>query len=60
MLYAGLFVTIPVSAQELQRGAERMYYEGDNSEMLLAFALVTTWHPGKRRAAQGVIIKIAL
>lgn len=59
MLYAGLFVTIPVSAQELQRGAELMYYGGDISEMLLAFALVTTWHPVKRRAEQGVMFKTA-
>ena len=50
MRYAGLFVTIRVSAQELQCGAELMYYRGDIFEMLLALALVTTWHPVKKRA----------
>jgi putative membrane protein len=49
MLYAGLFVSIPAAANELQRGAELMYYGGDVSEMLLAFALVTTWHPVRKR-----------
>ena len=45
MLYAGTFVAVPVPAMQLQRGAELMYYGGDISEMLLAFALVTTWQP---------------
>ena len=49
MLYAGLFVSIPAAANQLQRGAELMYYGGDISEMLLAFALVTTWHPVRKR-----------
>jgi len=49
MLYAGLFVSIPAAADQLQRGAELMYYGGDISEMLLAFALVTTWHPVRKR-----------
>jgi len=48
MLYAGLFVSISVAANQLQRGAELMYYGGDISEMLLAFALVTTWHPVRK------------
>jgi putative membrane protein len=35
MLYAGLYVAIPAPVQQLQRGAELMYYGGDISEMLL-------------------------
>ncbi len=50
MLYAGLFVAIMAPVEQLHRGAELMYYGGDISEMLLAFALVTTWHPVRRRS----------
>lgn len=53
MLYAGMFVMVPVSAQQLQHGAELMYYGGDIAEMVLAFALVTTWHPGRAKAGIG-------
>jgi putative membrane protein len=50
MLYAGWHVAVPAPASQLQRGAELMYYGGDIAEMLLAFALVTSWHPaGKPR-----------
>lgn len=45
MLYAGLFVKVGAPIWQLQRGAELMYYGGDIAEMLLAVALVTTWHP---------------
>jgi putative membrane protein len=51
MLYAGAFVKIPTPAAQLQRSAELMYYGGDISEMLLAFALVTTWRPVRRNAS---------
>jgi putative membrane protein len=54
MLYAGAFVAVPVPAAQLQSGAVLMYYGGDIAEMLLAFALVTTWHPrGKRTRERG-------
>lgn len=49
MLYAGLNVAIQAPREQLQRGAELMYYGGDISEMMLAFALVTTWHPSRKR-----------
>jgi putative membrane protein len=48
MLYAGWFVTIPVPPDQLRRGAELMYYGGDITEMLLAFAMVSTWRPSGR------------
>ncbi|MEU0040726.1 cytochrome c oxidase assembly protein, partial [Streptomyces sp. NPDC006333] len=33
---------------QVQAGAEIMYYGGDIAELLLAAALVTTWHPAPR------------
>ena len=49
LLYAGLYVQVPASADELRGAAALMYYGGDVAELLLAFALVTTWRP--RRTA---------
>jgi putative membrane protein len=48
MLYAGWFVANPVPPEQLRRGAELMYYGGDVTEMLLAFAMVTTWRSGSK------------
>lgn len=45
MLYAGWYVAIPAPADQLRRSAELMYYGGDITEILLAFAMVTTWRP---------------
>lgn len=53
LLYAGLFVTVPVPPLQRRGGAELMYYGGDMAELLLAFALVSSWRP-RRRAALGV------
>jgi putative membrane protein len=50
MLYAGLFVAIPAPAEQLRRGAELMYYGGDITEMLLAFAMVSTWRAARRNS----------
>ena len=49
--YAGLFVAISVPAEQLRRGAELMYYGGDIAEMLLAFAMVSTWRPTRRNGS---------
>lgn len=43
LLYAGFGVAVPAPAEQLQQSAELMYYGGDIAEMLLAFALVTSW-----------------
>jgi len=51
LLYAGLFVSLPVSSQELRGGAELMYYGGDIAELLLAFALVSARKPRRSAAA---------
>ena len=47
LLYAGLFVQVPAS--EFRQAGELMYYGGDPAELLLAFALVSTWRPQHRR-----------
>ena len=52
MLYAGVFVQIPVSAAERQGAGELMYYGGDVAELLVAVALVTTWRP--RRSSRSL------
>lgn len=45
LMYAGWFVSIPAPIHQLRGGAELMYYGGDIAELLLAFALVSTWKP---------------
>ncbi|MEU4534932.1 cytochrome c oxidase assembly protein [Streptosporangium sp. NPDC023825] len=45
LMYAGLVVDVPVPAAQLRGAAEIMYYGGDIAELLLAFALVSTWRP---------------
>lgn len=45
LLYAGLLVDVAVPIEELRGGAALMYYGGDIPEILLAFALVSTWRP---------------
>jgi len=45
LLYAGVWVTVPAPLPQLQQAAELMYYGGDITEILLAFALVSTWRP---------------
>ncbi|WP_424534922.1 cytochrome c oxidase assembly protein [Sphaerisporangium viridialbum] len=48
LMYAGLLVDVPVPAAQLRGGAEIMYYGGDVAELLLAFAMVSTWRPARR------------
>lgn len=45
LLYAGAFVHVPATAADLRAGADLMYYAGDIAELLLAFAMVSTWRP---------------
>jgi putative membrane protein len=52
LLYAGWHVAIPAPVEQLQHGAELMYYGGDITEILLAFAMVSSWHPASRREAE--------
>jgi putative membrane protein len=48
LLYAGLFVQVPVPSDELRDGGTLMYYWGDIAEILLALALLITWKPDHR------------
>lgn len=51
LIYAGLFIEVPAPVAQLRGGGELMYYGGDIAELLLAFALVTTWRPPRRSPA---------
>ncbi|MFJ3616699.1 cytochrome c oxidase assembly protein [Streptomyces iakyrus] len=51
LMYAGFRVDIRAPVDQVQGGAEIMYYGGDLAELLLAAALVATWRPEPRRAA---------
>ncbi|WP_433618187.1 cytochrome c oxidase assembly protein [Dactylosporangium sp. CA-139114] len=61
LLYAGLFLpgaTVP--AAQRHGGAALMYYAGDIAELLLAFALVTTWRPvPARRSRERALVPAA-
>lgn len=59
LMYAGLYVRIPVPATQLRGGAELMYYGGDIAELLLAFALVRTWRPRRTTSPSTVASRLA-
>jgi putative membrane protein len=50
LMYAGLLIDVPVTAEQRRGGAELMYYIGDIAELFLAFALVASWHPARPRS----------
>ncbi|QYC40045.1 Cytochrome c oxidase caa3 assembly factor [Nonomuraea coxensis DSM 45129] len=47
LMYAGLWVDLPVPAAQRTGAAEIMYYGGDLAELLLAAVLVAGWRPGR-------------
>ncbi len=47
-MYGGFLVHIHAPVDQVQQGAEIMYYAGDIAELLLAAALVATWRPERR------------
>ncbi|SMQ19867.1 putative membrane protein [Streptomyces sp. Ag82_O1-12] len=51
LMYGGFWADIHAPIDQVQGGAEVMYYGGDLAELLLAAALVATWRPEPRRAA---------
>ncbi|KAB8196374.1 cytochrome c oxidase assembly protein [Nonomuraea phyllanthi] len=53
LMYAGVWVDVPVPGDERRGAAEIMYYGGDIAELLLALALVTTWRPSRTALAAG-------
>lgn len=48
LLYAGALVHVPGSVDELRGAGDLMYFGGDVAEILLALALLATWHPRAR------------
>ncbi|THJ67892.1 cytochrome c oxidase assembly protein [Arthrobacter echini] len=50
LLYAGTPVQVPAPGADLRAGADLMYYGGDIAELLLAFAMVSSWRPGRNAA----------
>ncbi|MEU0038865.1 cytochrome c oxidase assembly protein [Streptomyces sp. NPDC006333] len=48
LMYGGFWTDIHAPIDQVQAGAEIMYYGGDIAELLLAAALLTTWHPAPR------------
>ncbi|KOG42239.1 cytochrome c oxidase assembly protein [Streptomyces decoyicus] len=48
LMYGGFWVDIHAPIDQVQGGAEIMYYGGDIAELLLAVALVATWRPAPR------------
>jgi putative membrane protein len=59
LLYAGILVQVAVPAEQLRGGAVFMYYGGDIAELLLAFALMTTWRPRRPTDAHGRLSAVA-
>lgn len=45
LLYAGVLTPVPGAIADRQAAATLMYYGGDAAELLLAFALLTSWRP---------------
>ncbi|WP_346926238.1 cytochrome c oxidase assembly protein [uncultured Arthrobacter sp.] len=54
MIYAGALIQAPDTPAQYRQAGDLMYYGGDIAELLLAFALVTTWrrHPRRPPARQ--------
>ena len=55
LLYAGLFVHVPVSGDELRDAGTLMYYWGDIAEILLALAMLLTWRPHAHRRRRRLV-----
>jgi putative membrane protein len=53
LMYANFHVRVDAPLAQLRGGAELMYYGGDIAELLLAFAMVSTWRPRRRSRGQG-------
>ncbi|MFD3538930.1 cytochrome c oxidase assembly protein [Streptomyces sp. NPDC058662] len=50
LMYGGFGINIHAPVDQVQGGAEIMYYGGDSAELLLAAALVATWRPRSTRS----------
>ncbi|MEV7108920.1 cytochrome c oxidase assembly protein [Streptomyces atroolivaceus] len=49
LMYGGFGINIHVPVDQVQGGAQIMYYGGDIAELLLAVALIATWRPEHTR-----------
>jgi putative membrane protein len=49
LMYGGFLIDVHAPVDEVQGGAQIMYYGGDIAELLLAAALVATWRPARSR-----------
>ncbi|MFD9601510.1 cytochrome c oxidase assembly protein [Streptomyces sp. NPDC059970] len=49
LIYGGFLINVHAPIDQVQGGAEIMYYGGDIAELLLTAALVTTWRPARHR-----------
>jgi putative membrane protein len=52
LMYGGFLINVHAPIHQVQGGAEIMYYGGDIAELLLAAALVATWHPHRRKRSR--------
>ncbi|MDX3686193.1 cytochrome c oxidase assembly protein [Streptomyces sp. NBC_01696] len=61
LMYGGFGINIHAPVDQVQGGAQIMYYGGDIAELLLAVALVATWRPqpGSRRASRPTALREA-
>jgi putative membrane protein len=49
LLYAGLLVQVHQPVAQMQAAGDLMYFGGDIAELLLALALLSSWHPERFR-----------
>ncbi|MFF2964473.1 cytochrome c oxidase assembly protein [Streptomyces sp. NPDC057963] len=49
LIYGGFLINVHAPIDQVQGGAQIMYYGGDIAELLLAAALVATWRPTRNR-----------
>jgi len=59
LLYAGAFVQVPGTDADRRAAATIMYYGGDLAELMLAFAVVQTRGPARRRAPAKLLLSRA-
>ncbi len=53
LIYGGFGARIAAPVEQVQGGAQIMYYGGDIAELLLAAAVVATWRPGVHKRHGG-------
>lgn len=60
LLYAGLFVQVEATPDDLRAGGTLMYYWGDIAEIILALSLLLTWKPNHHNnTGRSVLLRTA-